>query len=76
MHSTPPRCTKRTAPVHKTHRPGAQKHLRLALQSLVNFKVFGYLTHMQNISGLLLLDYILLLTGMFPFTFQLKYLFD
>jgi len=49
--NAPPRCTKRTAPVHKStaHRPGAQKRLRLALQSLVNFKVFSYLTHMQNI---------------------------
>jgi len=32
------------------------KHLRPALQLLVNFKRFSYLAHMRNIRGLLLLD--------------------
>jgi len=33
------------------------KHLRPALQLLVNFKLFSYyLIHMRNIQGLLLLD--------------------
>jgi len=40
-----------TAVVHYT-----RKHLRYALQLLVNFKLFSYLTHMRNIRGLLLLD--------------------
>jgi len=32
------------------------KHLRPALQLLVTFKLFSYLTHMRNIQGILLLD--------------------
>jgi len=33
------------------------KHLRPALQLLVNFKLFSYyFTHMRNVRGLLLLD--------------------
>jgi len=32
------------------------KYLGPALQLLVNFKLFSYLTHMRNIRGLLLLD--------------------
>jgi len=36
------------------------KHLRPALQLLFNFKLFSYLTHVRNIRGLLLLDWILL----------------
>jgi len=44
-----------TAVVHCT-----RKHLRPALQLLVNFKLFSYLTNLRNIRVLLLLDYILL----------------
>jgi len=32
------------------------KHLRSALQLILYFKLFNYLTHMRNIPGLLLLD--------------------
>jgi len=48
------------------------KHLRPTLQLVVNFKLFSYLTHMRNIRGQLLLDWILMGTGMFPFKFHLK----
>jgi len=50
------------------------KDLRPALQLFVNSKLFSYHTHMRNIWGLLLLDWISLRTGMFPFKFHLKYL--
>ena len=51
------------------------EYLHPALQLLVNFKLFSYyLTHMPNIRGLLLLDYIVLWTGMFPIKLHLKYL--
>jgi len=42
---------RQTAVVHYT-----LKHLRPALQLLVNFKLFSYLTHLRNTRGLLLLD--------------------
>ena len=50
------------------------KHLRPALQLLVNFKLLSYLTHMHSIPWLLLLDSILLWTGIIPFKFHLNYL--